>query len=127
MTATEELRRMLDERGVEYETGDLLGTPIVYWGQQEADGRWPYRFWDLGGGWISFTADPKRAPFTPEQAIEATMGRGECEVVSVFRHDYEGGYAGTEYEHVLSCGHKTWWGSDDSPDYCPWCGRKVMV
>lgn len=49
-----------------------------------------------------------------------------CTVVSTIRHDYEYGYAGTEYEHKLSCGHKTWWGDDYPPDWCPWCGAKVV-
>lgn len=49
-----------------------------------------------------------------------------CRLESTIRHDYEGGYAGTEYEHSLSCGHKVAWGNDWEPDYCPWCGAKVV-
>lgn len=57
------------------------------------------------------------AVFVPERT---------CTVVSTIRHDYEGGYAGTCYEHELSCGHKTWWDYDCPPDWCPWCGAKVV-
>lgn len=49
-----------------------------------------------------------------------------CRLLGSFRHDYEDGYAGTEWEHELSCGHETWWSSDEPPEWCPWCGSKVV-
>lgn len=63
MTATDELRRLLDERGVElYKGGDgrtmwLCGLPMCYateWGDDTV--------------WLD-------AVMTPEQAVEATLGR----------------------------------------------------
>ena len=77
---------------------------------------------EFGGPWLTMYG----VISGPEQAIEATLGRGTCHVVSSIRHDYEGGYAGTEWEHELSCGHKVWWGNDDPPEWCPWCGAKVV-
>jgi len=49
-----------------------------------------------------------------------------CKVESTIRHEYEGVYAGIEYEHKLSCGHSTYWSDCDYPDYCPWCGCEVV-
>ena len=117
MTATDTLRAMLDGRGVEH--WDTVGI-TEYRGENDRTVRCYARSEPM-------TLDVAIIAAPPEQAIEATLGRGECEVVGVFRHDYEGGYAGTEYQHVLSCGHTTWWGEDDSPDYCPRCGRKVRA
>ena len=49
-----------------------------------------------------------------------------CHVVQVTRYDYEFSYAGTEYVTELSCGHKYVDSYGDAPDYCPWCGAKVV-
>lgn len=48
-----------------------------------------------------------------------------CKPLGTIRYDYEGGYAGYEYETELSCGHKWRDAYGDYPDYCPNCGRKV--
>ena len=131
MSATDELRRMLDERGVEYQYVDKRGCvpscEVVAW-LTEDDDLWQYSaeysVYHDGSTLLEFECSKARC--TPAQAIAATLGRGECHVVSSIRHEYEGGYAGTEWEHELSCGHKTWWSSDDPPEWCPWCGRKVV-
>lgn len=62
------------------------------------------------------------------KTAEAWNARAErtCHVVSTYRYDYEGGYAGFEYVTELSCGHRFKDGNGDSPDYCPWCGAKVV-
>ena len=117
MTATDELHRLLDERGVEYKDRNVFGKHVFHWGK-------PFHgamFTDAGE-WTELVVENA----SPEQAVDATLGRGTCEVVSSIRHDYEGGYGGTEYEHELSCGHKTWWADDDPPEWCPYCGRKVI-
>lgn len=116
MSATDELRRLLDERGVEWRGGLPTETMV------EADGL-DLLYVTLPDGRVRAFI---RNYLTPEQAVDATLGRGTCEVVSSIRHDYEGGYGGTEYEHELSCGHKTWWADDDPPEWCPYCGRKVV-
>ena len=48
-----------------------------------------------------------------------------CHVVQTIRYDYDG-YAGTEYVTELSCGHKYTDSYDGGPDYCPWCGARVI-
>ena len=116
MTATEELRRLLDERGAEYTTDD----------------RCREFFWDTGkSGTVRASAIGTNGlvqmivtRITPEQAVEATLGNGTCHVESVARNEY--GYAPqvSDYTFELSCGHSVTW--DEQPDYCPWCGRMVI-
>ena len=76
MSATETIRAMLDERGVEWvDTGD--GSTLIP-AQAATNVAWDVNTWpsgkDIGGClWVQ-----NRHPLTPEQAIEATLGRGEC-------------------------------------------------
>lgn len=76
MTATDELRKLLDGRGVEWRapTGTLLAdedTGMTYWGHA-----WKGRSFvamEVGGG---LRVDP----LTPEQAVEATLGPDPCKI-----------------------------------------------
>ena len=110
MTATDELRRLLDERGVEW-------MPIAWNPKRET-------FYHTSNG-VGFCADEYKdgvkiytdATITPAQAIDATLGRGTCRdagryafVCSVC------GWASDEPHHVLG----GFW-----PKYCPNCGRAV--
>ena len=117
MSAIDELRRLLDERGVAHSDHYLSTTwrdrcGILHLaGEPVADG--------------SLVVDM----LTPEQAIAATLnsraGR-TCKPIGTIRYDYEGGYAGFEYETELSCGHKWRDSYGDYPNYCPNCGAKVV-
>lgn len=62
------------------------------------------------------------------ESIKAWNSRAErtCKPLGTIRYDYEGGYAGFEYETELSCGHKWRDAYGDYPDYCPSCGCKVV-
>ena len=120
MTATDTIRAMLDEHGVKWEAcrvptlrSELAAT---FWYDRDgnpcsavggAD--------DIPDGKLSVNAN-----LTPEQAIEATLGRGECRNISP-RADWkdneeftcsECGFDGT-YELGI-------------PNYCPHCGAKVV-
>ena len=114
MSATYELRRLLDERGVEH----YDGTESTIWGKE---GR-VYRFSasERAGGYMSvhMWCD------TPEQAVEATLGRGTCRLV---RH---GNLADHDYIACWSCSECSfgWHHSiyDKQFSYCPNCGRKVV-
>lgn len=71
-SATEELRRLLDERGVKYERPED-GTTIYY---------------DSGGNRYTYNVNPDSGwaqlfgyNLTPEQAIAATLGSGTCEPI----------------------------------------------
>ena len=68
MTATERLRAMLDERGVEWDYG-ITGSTTTKFRVNGID----LTFTPMRDGLVCSTI------LTPEQAIEATLGLGECE------------------------------------------------
>lgn len=73
MNATEELRRMLDERGVEWvDTGD--GSTLIP-AQTATDVAWDVNTWPSGKDTGDCLWVQNRHPVTPEQAIAATLGR----------------------------------------------------
>ena len=102
MTATDELRRMLDERGVKYEGGERS----VRWRDHNgvmmqafplADGELGMEVWSC----------------TPAQAIAATLGAGTCHDVAIEGEWFEC----SECRTVKRLIH---------PNFCPNCGRKVV-
>lgn len=115
MSATDELRRMLDERGVEWTYGD--GTVSF-----TSDSHWCHA-WDYDDGAMCVSM----GYFTPEQAIEATLGRGTCHAANVAE------YAWDDFE-CSECGWVTWsflmehegCGTVCQPRFCPNCGAKVV-
>ena len=114
MTATYELRRLLDERGVEWRVGDYPTTCTVW----ESDGIVWHGLWR--DGCIELIA----WQVTPAQAIDATLGRGTCH--AVFEVD-----AMSEDERIGEFVCSECWETfgdvrDQLPHYCPNCGRKVV-
>ena len=127
MTATEELRRLLDERGVEH----YDGTERTLWGyEQTGEDTGIYRFAasEISGGFLQF--DMFR--ITPEQAVAATLGPGTCKDATSDDH--------TQAFTCSECGcwvaYDEYWetgiymeGDGQAvhihPHYCPNCGRKV--
>ena len=109
MSATEELRRLLDERGAEWDYGITGATTTRF---------------DVNGVDLTFT--PMRdglvcsTILTPEQAIAATMGRGTCRRVRG-RKSYRA-YGGYRIE-CSACGYGL---ADKRYHFCPNCGRKVV-
>lgn len=116
MTATDELRRLLDERGVKWD--ELVGHPVVVgtaWYDRDgcpctalehAD--------DVPNGLLNVQAN-----LTPEQAIEATLGREECKDIGRYCFTCsECGWTADEPRHALG---------GFSPSYCPNCGRRVRA
>ena len=122
MTATEELRRMLDERGVEWsaihDTCTSWQMPV---GNQMWDGfRIPV--------WYDGTLHVE-CVMSPTQAIAATVGAGTCEADETelipFVHA-DGDISKVDYIHVMECtecGH-TYEHVNGDYEYCPRCGRK---
>jgi len=120
MSATDELRRLLNERGVEWNNvfasaprNDFttfepeLGTTVDVW---------------QGGSLLGIEVKTSYS-FTPEQAVEATLGRETCENV--------GYYIDSTRFKCSACGYNGWTryaadGEDRVPNYCPNCGRKVV-
>ena len=120
MTATDELRRLLDERGVEY----------------TFDNGYREFFWDIGEtGTVRASAIGTNGlvqmivtGITPEQAIEATLGRGECRFVTVVDQDPSRRHRGNIAE-CDCCGYRCAIGfiQDERFRFCPNCGRKVRA
>ena len=120
MSATDELRRLLDERGVEHESTEWIDGVTVSW--QDGDGTTFCARESLSLGGPTGTLDVYR--LTPEQAIDATLGRGTCH--AVFEVD-----AMSEDERVgefvcSECGETFGDGRDQVPRYCPNCGARVV-
>lgn len=110
MTATERLRAMLDKCGVDH----LDGESMTY--TNDAN------FMPAAGGTFDVTLYER----TTEQAIEAMLGRGTCEV-ECFDDGMDEGLDGGMFSYApptwyLSCGHEA---HGRRPSYCPVCGRKV--
>ena len=101
MTATERLRALLDEHGVEYRVS-ATGYSI-----------------DIGPNVTAYanrtdtTLDVSLRGFTPEQAVAATLGPGTCEVEVGSGDSAVGGF-GCDY------------GDESDFRYCPNCGRRVI-
>jgi len=77
MTATDELRRMLDERGVEWVAlQNLEGDRITRW--MDSNGRYVSA---LDCDDTQYFDDFYWGP-TPQQAVDATLGRGTCRNIS---------------------------------------------
>lgn len=127
MTVTEELRRMLDERGVEW-TSERVSDGVLF--TFTKDGRTYSVFARDRAGlemWSQY--------LTPEQAIEATLGRGTCKVDVLNTGDCAG-YECSEYiMHCNACGHEfghvlysedgdVW--MSERPNFCPNCGAEVV-
>jgi DNA-directed RNA polymerase subunit RPC12/RpoP len=126
MTATDELRRLLDERGVEWHCVDMRTgeerSNITEWNVPNAG--W-VEATELGGH-LTYSWHMGEKP-TPAQAVEATLGRGTCRIEK--RHmDWR----------CTGCGEIV--GTDDPTSelfidgnaielwyYCPNCGRRIEV
>ena len=103
MTPTDELRKLLDERGVEYTDRESFGKHVFHWGEPVVNGA---MFTD-GGEWTELVVENA----TPQQAIDATLGRGECHNVS---------------KPSYTCSECGWTTMMLKPRFCPGCGRKVV-
>ena len=104
MNATDELRRLLDERGVEYTVvpEDMYSREYIKIGNIEILTN------DRGEVAVYY--------LTPEQAVEATLGRGTCRMTE--QDDRFGWWECSECGGILP--------APDIINYCPNCGRKVV-
>ena len=114
MTATDELRRMLDERGVEWD-GESYES-VTFWNEETnlavaSDDR-------DGKLWMSLRV-------TPAQAIEATLGRGTCEV-EIGTGQQRGWWVCQSCGDLFDSGSALACKKKQKPRYCPNCGRKVV-
>ena len=118
MTATDTIRAMLDERGVEHYP---KRPDVTVW----SEGVWHIHAQeDMIEGMLELFV----RPVTPEQAIEATLGRGECRMTCWREYIVE---CRVDFFECSECG---WSGAIDDmttpckyPRYCPNCGRAVRA
>ena len=112
MTATDTIRAMLDERGVEWWAEDDPEEPAYYFVTK----------WFANGCEQAYEEIPAIRSrslnaycVTPEQAIEATLGRGECRNTGNYISAFECDTCGGVYEMYRE------------PSFCPSCGRVVRA
>lgn len=121
-SGTERLRELLDERGVEYETyiEPLTGFEHVKWNFNE-HGSADFNL-EFGEPWLVMYG----AISGPEQAVEATLGRGTCRMVLAELR----GPAYTDTYECSECGEEVMvgivMGESEPPKWCPNCGRRVV-
>lgn len=116
-TATDVLRRLLDERGVEH----YDGTERTLWGyEQTGEDTGIYRFAvsEISGGFLQF--DMFR--ITPEQAIAATLGTGTCRI-KPWKMERDTGFY--DCMECSECGYVTDVSEWAKATYCAGCGRRV--
>ena len=105
-SATERLRALFDERGVEHVDAE--------------DGHTQHTWWSDGDHEIAASNSGKRLAvynLTPEQAVEATLGPGTCEDMS----------GGDPCVFVCSrCDAMFDHPEDERVRYCPNCGKRVV-
>ena len=124
MTATERLRDMLNELGVEYKDRDMCGKHVFHWGEPLHGAM----FTD-GGEWTELVVENA----SPEQAIAATLGAGTCKDVCSGTSEFTCSACG------FNCDLTSWISLFDGDDgrhrhhhhgtshYCPNCGRRVVT
>ena len=127
MTATERLRQLLDERGVEWRR-----TP--HYSSESMDNETV--FCGIGIEWLAsdhlngrLGLRALKYEVTPEQAVEATLGRGTCRNVSDFpSRTFVCSACGGRLDLVDEFDNPTMQHDDGSigPHYCPNCGGKVV-
>ena len=111
MTATDELRRLLDERGVEYLASED-DTTIYY-----ADSGYRYTYnVNHDSGWAQLYG----YNLTPEQAIAATLGSGTCHLKPWEMERDTGFYDSMECD----CGYVADVADWASWHFCPSCGSQ---
>lgn len=116
MTATDELRRLLGERGVEWETD--RGGNRVMWGRPVDQFHDTMEFKAVDNAMPNGGLNVHICGFTPAQAIEATLGRGTTTRHGKFRTKY-----GRSVPCCECCGYGI---GDERWHYCPSCGAEVV-
>ena len=114
MSATTELRRLLDERGVKW--WPMHDVEAGYYQDHDTefvvDGR-KYTAHEWGGRLTVYG-------LTPAQAVEATLGRETCHNASEYPRAF---FCCSE----CGCAHKRNRAYVDMPRFCPNCGAEVVT
>ena len=134
-SATEDLRRMLDERGIEHDDA----CDITLW--TGVDGC-AYTAVEM----VPLSMKPSkklmvRQVLTPEQAIATTLGSsncsnsertGTCRMRLAYEEEDADGFIWPDHYECDSCGAKVngimlYCDTEIQPKFCPNCGRKVVA
>ena len=118
MTAMDELRRLLDERGVEYTAPE---TRDAVWYQSPVLGA----VVDLqeDSGYLSMEV---LNLITPQQALDATLGRGECRMTRI-EDEQRILYGWLECSECGPVYPPTAERIQDAVKFCPFCGQRVVT
>jgi len=136
MTATERLRQLLDERGVKWRASKA---PMAITSWHGAHG---FKFVAMNPKGttdyllVQTNTFEEWPHLSPEQAVEATLGRGTCDMEFTCAAQFgdpndEDSYFEIGMFRCTVCGTETYgmWNDDDEcrewPRYCPNCGRRV--
>ena len=123
-SATDELRRLLDERGVEWwQSANTLGCVFTRW------------YSPLFGDEVCAMENGEEGLvlfdhfMTTAQAIDATLGRGTCRDIAEtpdYRDKTEFKCSECGYEYSAVGGFGCDYGDEPDFRYCPNCGRRVV-
>ena len=120
MTATERLRAMLDELNIKHFDFHKGGWTQTQWEAPDGNRHFTYETYDNPAK----TAKLVISWFpTPEQAIEATLGRGECRNKARRPQTFWCDQCDCATESCVDVGGTLINGFR----YCPWCGRAVRA
>lgn len=119
-SATETIRSMLNERGVEWtEPNNKARSHTTYW----TAGFLRCIAVEFNDGMVSIASSSD--DITPEQAIEATLGKGECELPTTCIDHGHIEYNGvTDWRKCSGCGREI---LAYPANFCPNCGRSVKA
>lgn len=120
MSATDELRRLLDERGVEYDWTDqrhsVPSCEIVKWWFNDHDHA---EFMEYHDGSTLMVTHTSMCHATPEQAIDVTLGTKTCENKISDHFAFKCSECGGAWYGIG-------WNPRPYPHYCPNCGRRIV-
>lgn len=115
MTATDELRRLLDERGVEWwQSVNMLGCVFTRWYSPLFSDE--VVAMENGDGELELFSHL----MTPEQAIDATLGRGTCHAIEVPMGIHDDATA------TVCSACRVAIDELSEMNYCPNCGRRCV-
>lgn len=115
MTATDELRKMLDERGVEWMDDSYAQLWCTVWHGQDG------KQWRMTENQSGMLTELKAWKATPAQAIAATLGAVACKNVAPSYLEFLCSECGFVYYR----NDENFYGDNDW-HFCPNCGRKVV-
>ena len=132
MTATDKLRELLDERGIEYEQSYIEGiasyTHVTKWETQAGNKR---AFYEIEDGYPPYFTWMLIEMPTAAQAIAATVGREMCHIVKTWSdsdYDEDWRYRCSECGCPIPVDERDPETGDvfSAANYCPNCGRRVV-